>query len=302
MKYAIFVKLSELGFDPYIIGTYVKNTNITFLKDNVKVRIIKNFNEIKEKDYDILLVNSDQTWRKWKKDFYNIAFLKFSENWNIHRFVYGASLGFNKWKLNKTDEVIAKNLLKNFTGISVRDKISVNLVKKHLGLNTTFVLDPTLLIDKKYYLKIIKNYKNDCINYEYIFIYNVYKSTKIDELKTEAFTKLNYKIFNVDMHESEYVEKFIYGIYHSKAVITNSFHGTIFSIIFIKPFISFKGNNDGRLETLKEIFNFRDRILNYDEKPNILLLKTPLSFNRILLNKLKIKSLHYLKKNLNIIK
>ena len=74
------------------------------------------------------------------------------------------------------------------------------------------------------------------------------------------------------------------------------------NLLIIKPFISFKKNNDGRLETLGKIFKFRDRILNYDEKPNILLLKTPLSFNRILLNKLKIKSLHYLKKNLNIIK
>ena len=46
-----------------------------------------------------------------------------------------------------------------------------------------------------------------------------------------ASRKLNLKIFNVDRHENEYIEKFIYGINNSKAVITDSYHGTVFSII-----------------------------------------------------------------------
>ena len=101
------------------------------------------------------------------------------------------------------------------------------------------------------------------------------------------------------MNENEYIEKFIYGIYHCKAVITNSFHGTIFAIIFNKPFITFKSKDDGRLYTLKQIFRFNDRILNYDETPNYLLLKKPLTFNRVLLEDLKKKSYLFLKKNLN---
>ena len=48
-----------------------------------------------------------------------------------------------------------------------------------------------------------------------------------------AKRKLNLKIFIVDRYENEYIEKFIYGINNSKAVITDSYHGTIFSIIFI---------------------------------------------------------------------
>jgi hypothetical protein len=102
------------------------------------------------------------------------------------------------------------------------------------------------------------------------------------------------------MNENEYIEKFIFGIYHCKALITNSFHGTIFAMIFNKPFISFKDKNDGRLDTLKRIFNFKHRILNFDEIPNYLFLKEPLSFNRILLNDLKVKSIQYLRKNLNV--
>ena len=149
--------------------------NISFLRKFTNVRTVKNFREVKRTDYDILIVNSDQTWRNWDNDFYDIAFLKFAKDWNIKKFVYAASLGFNSWKYTKQDEKTAKLLLNNFTGISVREKGSIKLIKEHLGYEPTFVLDPTLLIDKKYYLKLIKNYKNNEIksNENYIFIYNV---------------------------------------------------------------------------------------------------------------------------------
>ena len=160
LKYAIFIKLSEFGFIPYIIGTNYNNRKIPFLKKKTNCIIIKNnYSEIKKNDYDILMVNSDQTWRKLDKFFYDIGFLKFAEKWKKPKFVYGASLGYKKWYLNRKDEGIIKNLLKNFTGISVREIDSVSVIKKHLGLTPLFVLDPTLLIDKKYYLNLIKNYK-----------------------------------------------------------------------------------------------------------------------------------------------
>ena len=299
LKYAMFIILSKLGHRPYIIGTHAKKANISFIKKNANIRIIKRFSEIKEKDYDILIVNSDQTWRKWDYNFYNIAFLKFAEKWNIHKFVYGASIGLNIWEINKKDEIIAKRLLKNFSGISVRDIGLVNLVKNHLQLKASFVLDPTLLINKRHYLKIIKNYKISLNKLNYICIYNVNNSSKIYVIQREASIQLNSTIFNVNLNENEYIEKFIYGIYHCKGVITNSFHGTIFAIIFNKPFITFKTKDDWRLYTLKEIFRFKDRIINYGETPNYLLLKKPLSFNRVLLEDLKKKSYLFLKKNLN---
>ena len=204
----------------------------------------------------------------------------------------------NNWVFNKSDEIIANRLLKNFTDISVRDLGLVQLIKNHLRLKASLVLDPTLLIHKKYYLKIIKNYKNDFYKKKYIFIYQVYNSQKIDKFKREASIKLNNTIFNVNMNENEYIEKFIFGIYHCQAVITNSFHGTIFAIIFNKPFISFKQNNDIRFYTLQKLFKFKKRIINYYEKPNYLLLKKPLDINRVLLNSLKIYSYQYLKRNL----
>ena len=146
IKYAISIKLSEFGFIPYIIGTHYDNSNITFIKQKTNLRIIKrNFKEIKKNDYDILMVNSDQTWRIFDRHFYDYGFLRFARKWNIPKFVYGASIGYDKWKLNKRQDKIIKQLIKNFTGLSVREKNSIKLIKKHLGIKPEFVLDPTLL-------------------------------------------------------------------------------------------------------------------------------------------------------------
>ena len=160
IKYAISIKLKELGYKPYIIGTHWENRNIAFINQTTNLIIIhNNFSEIKKDDYDFLMVNSDQTWRKFDSNFYDYAFLKFAENWKIKKFVYGASVGFDEWNLSPEDDKIAKKLLRNFNGISVREEGSIRLIEKHFGIKPEFVLDPTLLIDKKYYLKIIRNYK-----------------------------------------------------------------------------------------------------------------------------------------------
>ena len=304
IKYAISIKLRELGFIPYIIGSHYNKTDITFLKKNTKCIIIKeNFTEIKRKDFDILMVNSDQTWRKLDKDFYDYGFLKFAANWNIPKFVYAASLGFDYWDLTKEDENLAKFLLKNFTGVSLREKGSIKLVENHLGIHPSFMLDPTLLIDKKYYLNLIQNYKpNFNINENYILVYLIISEDNTENFIIKACNQLNYKKYQVKMNDKNSIEKFLYGITHCKAVITNSFHGTIFSIIFNKPFISFifKMSPKERLYSLKHLFNFENRIIEYNEQPSINLLKTPLNISENLIKLLKKNSIDFLKKNLEI--
>ena len=303
LKYAIFIKLSELGFKPYIIGTLWKNYDISFLKKKTNCIIINNsFNEIKKDQYDILMVNSDQTWRKIDEHFYDYGFLRFAENWTTPKFIYGASLGYNKWKFSNKETSIIKHLLQNFTGISVREKGSVDLINMHLQIKPLFVLDPTLLIDKKYYLNLISNYKR-ASNENYIFVYLILNEIKTINFIKYASKQLSYKIVNVRLEENDSIKKFIYGIVNCKAVITNSFHGTIFSIIFNKPFISFifKNSPKERLISLKNAFNIQNRIFEYNQFPDINLLKTPLNINYTLINLLKNQSIAYLKKNLGII-
>ena len=304
LKYAMFIQLKSLGFIPYMIGTNIHQRDISFLKKFTNCRIIKNnFTEVKRKEYDYLIVNSDQTWRKFDRHFYDIGFLKFAEKWDIPKFIYGASLGFSKWKMTKLDVNIAKNLLKNFTGISVREKGSVNLVKIHFGIKPLLVLDPTLLIDKKYYLNIIRNFEpNNKIKEKYIFTYIFKKENNTKAFINYASKKLGYKVYNVRLREEKSIEKFIYGIVNCNAVITNSFHGTIFSIIFKKPFVSFifQDSANERLISLKRLLKIERRIVEYNQFPDVNLLTLPLNLDYTLLKSLRTKSINYIKKNLGI--
>ena len=121
------------------------------LNKTINIRIIKrSFREINKSDYDILMVNSDQVWRKGNLFALDIGFLNFSQDWNITKFIYGASLGSEIWKYERNEDIVLKDLLKNFTGVSVRENGTIKLVENHLNITPTLVIDPTLLIDKKY--------------------------------------------------------------------------------------------------------------------------------------------------------
>ena len=101
------------------------------------------------------------------------------------------------------------------------------------------------------------------------------------------------------------MENFIFGMNISQAVITDSYHGTVFSIIFNKPFISYINTQRGRsrFESLSETFNLVDRIIYQIESINkgYKLLLEPLNINRTLFNELKNSSLNFLKKNLGLL-
>ena len=65
-----------------------------------------------------------------RKYFHDVAFLKFSKNWNIKKFIYVASIGSDKWTFRRKDEKAAKKFLKDFIGISFREKGLVKLGSK----------------------------------------------------------------------------------------------------------------------------------------------------------------------------
>lgn len=308
VKFALFKKLKELGLDPVIIcQNRYENVNISFISRTTVLKHIDYFSQLKESEYDYLIVNSDQTWAYFDKIFFfDIAFLRFAENWTIPKFIYAASIGTDIWFYSKEEDKLASRFLKNFTGISFREKGTVKLAENHLNLTykPIFVLDPTFIIDKSYYLNEIKNYKkNFDFNEKYIFVYQLDKNNILEKTLNESSSKFNYKIYKLDLNEGDYIESFIFGMNMSQAVITDSFHGTAFSIIFNKPFISFVNRNrgKGRFDSLKEVFNLENRIIDINVfNPNINLLLEPLNINRTLFNELRNYSINYLKKSLNI--
>ena len=118
----------------------------------------------------------------------------------------------------------------------------------------------------------------------------------------ESVQKLKYKLYNCSVYDKDSIEKFIYGIYNSKAVITNSFHGVLFSIIFKKPFVAFNPENRGneRFNTLKDVYGLQKRIVSKNNQPNISLLTGPFDVDMKVFDDLRSKSIDYLKTNLKI--
>ena len=159
------------------------------------------------------MVNSDQTWRKWDEDFYDVAFLKFAENWEKPKFVYGTSIGDNNWMFSLKDEEIAKHLVTNFTGISVREKNLIHLIDKHLGFESQLVLDPTLLIDKSHYLRLIKDFKSSLFNkahkFEYIFVYILIKTSTIIRYLKRVKKRLKLPIYIINVFNKDQVQEFL---------------------------------------------------------------------------------------------
>ena len=313
VKYSMFKKLEELGFNVTIItpGKFGKK-ELIFINNtfNPNLYLInKSFSDdLKERDFDYLLVNSDQTWAySPSKYYYDIAFLKFAKNWfRVKKFVYAASIGSDRlhYKII-SDNATIKELTSNFTGISFREIGAVKLFKKYLGIKGVFVLDPTLIIDKQYYLNEIKDYKGDLnIKEKFIFVYQLDKKEVINRFIEDSRKKLNYKVFKFKFNRPDVIESFIFGIANSQCIITDSFHGTIFSIIFNKPFISFinKRRGKGRFDSLKDVFNLYNRIIDPLNQTNIdinLLIKQP-NVNQTLLSQLRNISINYLKKNLGL--
>ena len=159
----MYTILKEFGLEPVMVAKNRPNQNLYFLQKNVKLIIINDtFSILNESDYDFIMVNSDKTWGFTRnKIFEEQAFLKFAKHWKIPKFIYGASLGSEYWYFSRSRDESAKILLKNFTGISFREKEVVNFAKKHLDMKSQFVLDPTFIIERHYYLDIIKNYKQN---------------------------------------------------------------------------------------------------------------------------------------------
>ena len=151
----------------------------------------------------------------------------------------------------------------------------------------------------------IKNYQSDRISKinknNFIFAYILTNSTEIDNYLKKVEKTLNIKIYFLTIFHKNQVKEFLYNIINSKAVITDSYHGTLFSIIFKKPFITFinRYSDSSRFKSITELLNIKNRIFNLSSFPSSNLLMTPLIFDNKKLMSLKRESINYLKNNLN---
>ncbi len=189
----------------------------------------------KEK-FDLIIVGSDQVWRpKYVCELENM-YLKFVPN-NIKKISYAASFGVDTWEYNDKQTNNCAKYVKRFDAISVRESSGVALCKEYLGVDATCVLDPTILAGTNAYKPLLKK-KTEDQNYLFAYILDITQE-KLAYVESMAESKgLKTIIKSVDKNANLSVEDWISMIANSSMVITDSFHGTVFSILFHREFFS----------------------------------------------------------------
>lgn len=226
-------------------------------------------------DFDALVVGSDQVWRSVST--YEAYLLKFTYGYNIKRIAYAASFGLDEIKefsKDKYPEFV--NSAKLFDSISVRENSGVNLCEKYFDVKATHVLDPTLLCDKDDYLKLIEK-QDEHKRTNVLMCYILDKNDIKEEITKKVSSMLGLNVLEVmpkKLHvpfwgvdkDNIYpsVSSWLSGFRDAKFVITDSFHGTVFAIIFNKPFLSINNSRRGstRFQSLLRIFNLENRLIS----------------------------------------
>ena len=240
------------------------------------------FDVIKKYQFDAYIVGSDQVWRPKYSPCLTNYFLDFLVgNNDVKKITYAASFGVDNWEFTKKQTKKCSTLVKQFNAISVREDSSIELCKKYLGVDAIQTLDPTMLLKKEDYINLVKQdniSERENILFSYIldtsdkkdnFIKKAVKESNLQHISGMPTNQFHLKQSKKDLSDCIFlsIPEWIAGFKDAKFVITDSFHGAVFSIFFNKPFVVFanKGRGNARLNSLLKMFNIEERLIsNFD--------------------------------------
>lgn len=222
-----------------------------------------------EQNFDCYIVGSDQVWREaYVSNIYDSFLGYLPENNNSIKITYAASFGISEKPISLDKVECCAHLARRFNAISVREKIGKKLVKEMFGLNSTYVIDPTLLLNKDDYESVIGDGhlgKDKIVTYILDKSLEKEKISKImsESLNCDEFHLTNYPLNEDNIKQAYSVEQWLEAISNAKFVITDSFHGCVYSILFEKPFLVIANDNRGseRFISLLESLDLSDRIV-----------------------------------------
>lgn len=262
--------------------------------------------------YDTYIAGSDQIWNYIHTDRLDVYFLMFANKFNAKKISYAASVSIydipEKWR------PAYKTYFENIDIISVRELHGADLVKKYSNKTAEVVLDPTFLLNREDWLREVA--VSPETNEDYLLVYTLSGSPHIRKMALNIAQKHNWKVYNI---KSNYVPEPDDGVKHfyeigpaewvglwskAKFIVTDSFHGTAFSINFNVPFVTLVNPNsmmNSRVLSILKITNLENRIV-YDtnddcERERVLDLDFA-PVNRII-NQWREKSMQFLSQALN---
>lgn len=224
--------------------------------------------------YDSFIAGSDQIWNPLFKINTDRELLTFVPS--LKRIAYAASIGLSEFPEEHFEHYSSE--WKKFHAISVREDQAADIVQQGTGNRPQVVLDPTMLLKKEEWEKILKPVRKHRKFYVSYFLGN-HVAEYDASIKKYVFEKNcdlveltdNAGNINPNLGPAEFL-----GFLHdAQGVFTDSYHGTVFSILFQKPFLVYEratqkgyGNMNSRIDTLLNTFKLQEHKISYsiDEK------------------------------------
>ena len=237
-----------------------------FVSKYINHLYVKSYDSVNINDFNVFLVGSDQIWRPVynRGSMLSQMYLNFiPKGINIKRIAYGASFGSKEWEYDEEQTKRCAELVQRFDAISMREIDGISLCAKHLNRNDAIsVLDPTLLLDKKDYLQLCSNINplSDNILFAYILDKNDATIYHLEKIANQKNLKL--QLVSADHDCTHSVVEWVTLFRDAECVITDSFHGTVFSIIFNKEFYTIANQSRGgsRFTSLLSQLSLTDRM------------------------------------------
>lgn len=234
--------------------------------------------------YDFYLVGSDQVWRKEYCPHIPSYFLSFVSS-GKKKASYAASFGVSTPNYSPQQIEICKKLLSEFISVSVREADGVKICRDLFSIEAVQVLDPTLLLDKSMYTVLINPTELFQLPVTpFLLAYILDKSSeKLSVIKKFSCEKQLMVYFIKPSNISEVgikrieecvfpsISQWLSAFEKADYVITDSFHGTVFSLIFQKQFVVLDNPKRGssRLKSILNDFSLEDRLLRPGEIINV---------------------------------
>lgn len=247
-------------------------------------------------NFDAYIVGSDQVWRpSYSPNLLNY-FLDFTKDLSVKRIAYAASFGTDEWEFTPKQTAECSEFVRKFDAVSVREDSGVKLCKKYLGVDAVHLLDPTMLLEKDYYISLAE-VENEPHHSGKVMTYFLDNNAMKDAITSEVCEKLGGGHFSVTA-TSQYLDvgpkhiedcifpsvtSWLRGFMDAEYVVTDSFHGTVFSIIFNKPFITIANKERGisRFTSLLKMFSLEDRLIYSADNLNDSLINKKIDFDKV---------------------
>lgn len=228
--------------------------------------------------FDAVVVGSDQVWRPDYSPALENFFLDFLDEIesSARRVAFSASFGVDEWLLSEEQTARAGELLAGFDAISVRESSAITLCQQHLNLTPRWTLDPTLLLTPADYdaclepvdigeMPPLVSYLLDRNSEKQVWLNRVARQmgqASIAVLPEQRWWQTPRNQLAACRYRP--VGEWLFLFKHAGLVVTDSFHGCVFALLFNRPFIALGNRSRGqaRFASLLAAFGLQDRLLD----------------------------------------